>query len=123
MDANEIPNLRMHRFNAYHLPSNEILNLSEEQLEIKAIRVPTTDTTKHYVAKNFVSMNRYDEACEDYIYLAYEKQVGYLYSNSNELFLEAVLAKGISEDDITNQTEKYTCYLFYLQSYLEQISG
>lgn len=122
MQVGEIPNLRMHRFNAYYLPSNEILNLTEEQLKIKAIRVPITDTTRHYTDKNFVSMKRSDNNCDDFIYLAYEEQVRYLYSNSNKLFLEAALAKGISEDDIINQTEEYTCYLFYLECYLEQIS-
>ena len=67
-------------------------------------------------------MKRLDEDCDDFIYLAYEEQVRYFYSNSNKLFLEAVLARGISEDDIINQTEEYTSYLFYLQSYLEQTS-
>ena len=119
MQAGEIPNLRMHRFNAYHLPSNEILNLTEEQLQIKAIRVPITDTTKHYTTKNFVPMNCSGDDCEDFIYLAYEEKIRYLYSNSNKLFLEAALAGGISEDDIANQSEEYICYLFYLQSYLE----
>ena len=118
--SSDIPNLRMHRFNAYHLPSNETLNLTEEQLQIKAIRIPITDATKHYTAKNFVSMNRYDEAVEDYIYLAYEEQVRYLYSNSNKLFLEAALARGVSEEDIAGKTEEYTCYLFYLQCYLDE---
>lgn len=120
MQVGDIPNLRMHRFNAYNLPSNEILNLTEEQLQIKAIRIPIVDTTEHYTAKNFVSMKH---SGEDFIYLAYEEQVRYFYSNSNKLFLEAVLARGISENDIANQTEEYTCYLFYLQSYLEQISN
>ena len=123
MQADEIPNLRMHRYNAYNLPSNEILNLTEQQLQIKAIRIPIIDNTEHYTTSNFVSMRRSNEDCEDYIYLAYEEQVRYFYSNSNKLFLEAVLARGISEDDIINQTEEYTCYLFYLQSYLEQVSN
>ena len=122
MQVSEIPNLRMHRFNAYHLPSNEILNLTEEQLQIKAIKISITDATKHYTDKDFVSMKRLDEDCDDFIYLAYEEQVCYFYSNSNKLFLEAVLARGISEDDIINQTEEHTSYLFYLQSYLEQTS-
>ena len=64
-------------------------------------------------------MNCSGDDCEDFIYLAYEEQIRYLYSNSNKLFLEAALAGGISEDDIANQSEEYTCYLFYLQSYLE----
>lgn len=119
MPTGDIPNLWMHRFNAYHLPSNEKLNLSEEELQIKAIRIPITDATKHYTAKNFVSMNRCEEGKEDYIYLAYEEQTRYLYSNSNKLFLEAVLARGVSEEDIAEKTEEYTSYLFYLQNYLE----
>ena len=116
----DIPHLQMHRFNAYHLPSNELLNLAEKELRIKAIRIPITDTTKHYIEKNFVSMNRYDEVSEDYIYLAYEEQVGYLYSNSSKLFLEAALARGVSKEDIEGGTEAYTCYLSYLQRYLEE---
>lgn len=115
-----IPHLQMHRFNAYHLPSNESLNLAEKELRIKAIRIPITDTTKHYTEKNFVSMNRYDEESEDYIYLAYEEQVCYLYSNSSKLFLEAALARGVSEEDIVGRTEEYTCYLSYLQRYLDE---
>lgn len=78
--------------------------------------------TKHYTEKDYVSMNRYNETSEDYIYLAYEEQVRYLYSNSNKLFLEAVLARGISEADITNETEAYICYLSYLKSYLQHIN-
>ena len=119
MQAGEIPDLRMHRLNACHLPGNQILNITEEQLQIKAIRVPVTDTTKHYTEKDFVSMRHSTQDREEFIYLAYEEQVGYFYSNSNKLFLEAVLARGISENAIANQTAEYTCYRFYLQSYLE----
>lgn len=120
MPTSEIPNLWMHRFNACNLPSNEKLKLSEEELQIKAIRIPITDATKHYTAKNFVSMNRFEEGAEDYIYLAYEEQTRYLYSNSNKLFLEAALVGGVSEADIAGKTEEYTSYLFYLQCYLDE---
>ena len=122
ISKNDIPNLRMHRFNAFYLPCNETQHLSEDQLQIKAIKIPITDLTKHYTEKDYVSMNRYNETSEDYIYLAYEEQVRYLYSNSNKLFLEAVLARGISEADITNETEAYICYLSYLKSYLQHIN-
>lgn len=116
----DIPSLWMHRFNAFHLPSNEVLHLTEDELQIKAIRIPITDATKHYTIKNFRSMNSRDEVAEDYIYLAYEEQVRYLYSNSNKLFLEAALARGVSEEDIAEETEEYTSYLFYLQCYLDE---
>ena len=121
ISESDIPNLQMHRYNALNLPSNELQKLTEDKLKIKAIKIPITDVTKHYTVKDYVSMNRYNSALEDYIYLAYEEQVRYLYSNSNKLFLEAVLACGVSEEDITNQTENSLCYLFYLKSYLDQI--
>ena len=53
------------------------------------------------------------------MYLAYEEQLRYLYSNSNILFLETVLARGIPEEAIENKTEDYICYLDYLKHYLE----
>lgn len=115
----DIPDFRMHCFNAFNLPSNDALNLTEEQLQIKAIRIPITEATEHYTAKDFVSVNCYDDTIEEYIYLVYEEKVHYLYSNSNKLFLEAVLAHGIPEEDIVNKTEEYTSYLFYLQCYLD----
>lgn len=52
------------------------------------------------------------------MYLAYEEQLRYVYSNSNILFLETVLACGIPEEAIENKTEDYTCYLSYLNQYL-----
>ena len=50
----EIPNLAMHRFNTAHLPAIESLGLSEEQLQIKAIKIIIDEHSRHYVHKDYV---------------------------------------------------------------------
>lgn len=116
----EIPNLWMHKFNAVNLPLNETLELSEERLYIKGIRIPITDRSKHLTLKDYVPRCTGDG---DYIYLAYEDQVGYHYSNSNKLFLEVALARGVDAEQVKQEAEEYVSYLFYLQCYLEHLSS
>ena len=41
------------------------------------------------------------------MYLAYEEQTGYVYSNSNALFLEVQIARGYTRRDREEQTERY----------------
>lgn len=117
----QIPNLFMHRFNAVNLPSNEAQMLCQEQLHIKGIKIPVTELSHHYTIKDYVPVHCSASPEPDYIYLAYEEQLGYLYSNSNKLFLEAVLSRGIPDTHIQKETEEYTCYLFYMKCYLEYI--
>ena len=119
MPTDDIPNLWMHRFNAVNLPSNETRRLTESQLQIKAIKIPITQETKHYTEKDYRPIYTRDGTEADYMYLAYEEKLRYLYSNSNILFLETVLARGIPEEAIENKTEDYICYLDYLKHYLE----
>lgn len=52
-----------------------------------------------------------------YIYLAYESQVGYHYSNSNELFLEVALSRGLLLTDFQRKDEEYCTFLKYHQTY------
>ena len=113
----EVPSMRMHRrYNALNLPANEALRLAEEQLKFSAIKIPITDKSSLYTAKNFVPVVGLDG--KEFIYLVYEDQVRYHYSNSNRLFLEVVIARGIPEADIENETENYLDYLFYIKCYL-----
>lgn len=118
IESKKIPNLKMHRYNAFHLPKNEELKLTTEQLKIKALKIPITPDTEPYVLQNFVPVS-----CEckedDYIYLAYEEQVGYRYSNSNRLFLESKLMQGIDPIDMDGRTEKWIDFIFYLKTYDE----
>lgn len=98
----QIPSLKwVHKFNALHTPENqEHLHLAENQLLIRAIQFPK--------AAGYVSR---EANCEnDPVYLAFEEQVNYLYSNSNVLFLEAEIARGYSRRDLEENTERYNVW-------------
>lgn len=122
MEHSMIPHLGMHQFNAVHLPKNEELHLTTEQLQIKAIKIPITPETAQYASKDFTPM-LCAEGEEDYIYLAYEEQVGYRYSNSNRLYLEAALMQGIDRRDIDAHNEAWMDFFFRLKSYDELYCG
>lgn len=115
LPAREIPDLPMHLFNAVHLPVNDMLQLSKKELSMEGILLPITAKTRQYVQKDYVPIS--DEA--DYIYLAYEEQTRYFYSNSNMLFLEVAIAAGVSEADIQAESEDYIDYLITIQRYIE----
>lgn len=119
LPLSETPSMRMHHFNAVNLPSNEVLCLPVEKLNFKAIKIPITEKSEHYTTKDYRPIALPSDSRSDFIYLIYEEQVGYHYSNSNKLFLEVSLSRGIPQEDIDNGTENYTSYLFYLQCYLE----
>lgn len=121
MEPGDIPNMWMHEYNAVHLPKNEELQLTVPQLQIKAIKIPINAQTQSYTDRDFVSLSF--DASEDYIYLAYEEQVGYHYSNSNKLFCEAVLMEGIDQRDMDDRTENYMVFLFRLKNYDELYCG
>ena len=112
----EVPSMRMHRYNALNLPSNETLRVTEEQLQFSAIKIPITDKSSLYTAKDFVPVVGLDG--KEFIYLVYEEQLRYHYSNSNRLFLEVAVSRGVPEADIENETENYLDYLFYIKCYL-----
>lgn len=118
IEYGDIPNLRMHKFNAIHLPKNEQINLTAEQVTISAIRIPISDKVLHYTTKDFTPVMGKDGDA-GYIYLAYEEQLGYQYSNSNKLFLEVVLMQGLSQEEIHMNSGTAKDFFFYLRSYDE----
>lgn len=118
IELGRIPSLKMHLFNAVHVPKNEKLQLTQDQLELKAVKIPITSQTEVYVRRDFVPIAS-DSENGNYIYLVYEEQVGYRYSNSNRLFLETKLMQGIEQSDLEQRTEDGLDFLFYLKSYDE----
>ena len=113
----DIPNLRMHRFNAFHLPANEALRLSMDQIRIQAIRIPIGEDTRKYTEKDYRPVKIDGDDC---IYLAYEERLRYLYSNSNRLFLEAALARGIPQAETDGNTENRNDYRCCLKHNVER---
>lgn len=105
LETNQIPSLWMHKFNAAHMPINEEeLHLSEESLRIQGIVLPAA-------AKAGGTYDIRDSDREDVLpYLVYEEQVGYHYSNSNKLFLEVDIARGVTQADVDCETERYNVW-------------
>lgn len=95
----QIPGYRpMHLCNALHTPENEErLHLPEDRLRVRGIRLPQTAGYRSREAGRET----------DPVYLAYEEQTGYVYSNSNALFLEVQIARGYTRRDREEQTERY----------------
>lgn len=118
----QIPHRRMHLFNAIHLPKNEELQLTEDQLDLNALKIQIDPKTEAYVMRDFVPISS-DPEGENYIYLAYEPQVEYRYSNSNRLFLETKLMQGIKQSDLDQRTEDGLDFIFYLKTYDKLYSG
>ena len=114
-----IPQRRMQLDNAYYYGLDEKLDFAEENLCIRAIRIPVTEKTRHYTQKDFIPWGQEENGD---IYVVYEKNLGYFQSNSNKLFLEIAIARGISQADIENKSEKYKEYLWRMQCYLEDYS-
>ncbi len=118
IESEKIPSLKMHQFNAVHLPKNEELQLATDQLKIEALKISITSKTEQYVSQNFTPISS-DFKEDNYIYLAYEEQVGYRYSNSNKLYLESKLMQGIDQSDIDKRTATWMDFIFYLKTYDE----
>jgi len=51
------------------------------------------------------------------IYVVFEKKTRGIYTNSNILFLELSIERGVSQYDYDNDTDLFKGYLFYLDSY------
>lgn len=111
--------IRMQKENAYYYAQDEQINLRMEDVKIKVVRIPVTDQTRIYTTKDFTCWSVSDVEDRNGIYLAYEEKSGYFYCNSSMLHLELTMARGISESDIRNKSEKYREYISLMQRYIE----
>lgn len=113
LSMKDIPHIKMHRFNAFHLPINEErLKIADSKLQIKGIRLPICRWTQHYTKKNFVPEK------DGSIYLVYEESVGYAYSNSSKLFLEVMISRGIPRRSVEEKDDEYYDYIGYVRHYI-----
>lgn len=111
--------IQMYQNNAYYYSQDEKLNLQLDDIEIKVVRIPETSKTKCYIAKDFTQWYIDDTNDNNDIYVVYDEKSNYFYCNSSMLHLELTLARGISESDIKDKTEKYTEYVALMKRYIE----
>lgn len=114
-----LPHLQgMQKENAYYYAQDEQIDIRLEDIEIKAIRIPVNELTRKYTEKDFTVWSLYDVYDKNSIIVVYEENTNYFYCNSSMLHLEIKLARGISQEDVTNQTENYMEYIGLQKRYL-----
>ncbi|NCE65235.1 hypothetical protein D1159_11770 [Pseudoflavonifractor sp. 524-17] len=92
-------------YNAVHAVTNQKLMLEERELQFICYRVEKAAHNSEY---DYILESTYGE----YIYVIIEKNTGYILSNCNKLYLELVIARGVTKEDIDNNT-------MYMQYYLD----
>ena len=79
-----------------------------ENLKWVAYEVLNTKNNKdYYKSSNFESL-----------YVVFEKTTGWIYSNSQLLFLELTVERGISQYDYEHETNDLKCLFMYIEGYL-----
>ncbi len=122
--ASFTPNtIQMQQRNAYYYACDRQMGLRQEDMQLKAVRIPVTDQTRHYAEKDFTHWFVNGSEDGNGIYVIYEERSNYFYCNSSMLHLEMTIARGISEADIANHTERYAEYASLMQRYLEDYCG
>lgn len=106
---------QMQAQNAYYYAQDEHLKVTPEEIQVKLLRVPVSDKTRHYTQQDFV---RWGSNSDD-IFVVYEAQTNYFYCSSSMLHLEIKLAMGLSTSDLEHKTEHYTEYMGLLRRYIE----
>ncbi len=102
--------------NALHAEGNEQLKLKKEELDFVAFRIPRNEKNEMYY-KQLIKKNMLSS--QGFIPVLLEIKTGYITSLSNLIFLEAVIAQGISEADYENETNNFFSYCFFMDEYFE----
>lgn len=67
------------------------------------------------VEKNAKSNKYYnDDFCEKFVYIIFEEHTGYIFSNSNQLFLELEVAQGVSQTEFDHEGIQFRSILAHL---------
>lgn len=113
LEESRIPSLTMHRDNAAGAAEDKAL--PPEPLRIRGLSLPITEQTLCYTRGDFTPDR------SGLLYLAYEERTGWWSSNSNQLYLEVMLARGLTRQDIAQSTERFRGFqkwgAYYWQTY------
>ena len=116
LEESRIPSIKMmHQVNVANIAKEK--GLPEKELQIRGLSIPVTEKTFCYTQGDFTPER------DGLLYLAYEERTGYQSSNSNQLFLEVLIARGITQEDITGNTEHLQTYRKWGAYYWETYGG
>jgi len=91
--------------NATHCILNKDLQLKYDNMSFIAFQVIKNDKSRQYCS---------DVSQEKFIYVIFEKHTGYISSNSNRLFLELELARGVSQYEFDIEGDQFRSLLAHL---------
>ena len=89
-------------------------SIAKEDLEFLTYKVYNEEQSKHYYDILFNPIT-FDDGSEG-IYVAFEKHINYISSNSSKLLLELMIERGISKEDYDNNTLELIDYLSRIQA-------
>lgn len=116
LEESHIPDIKhMHWVNVANAAEEK--GLPKEGLHLRGLSIPVTERTRSYTQGDFTPERN------GLLYLAYEEQTGYWSSNSNKLFLEVLLARGVTRKDVQDNTEHLRTYRKWGAYYWETYGG
>ena len=89
-------------------------SIAKEDLEFLTYKVYNEEQSKHYYDILFNPIT-FDDGSEG-IYVAFEKHINYISSNSSKLLLELMIERGISKEYYDNNTLELIDYLSRIQA-------
>lgn len=99
-------------FNACHCILNEHLQLNPDDMSFLAFQVVKNHKSSRYFN---------DKYKDDLIYVVLEENTGYISSNSNRLFLDLELNRGVSQHEFDNEGNEFRSLISHLAiSYCEE---
>ena len=99
--------------NAVHGNQNQ-KNLTANELNFIVYKVLKNNRSNSYYQSYIPKVDHSEDVT---IYVVFEKKTRGIYTNSNILFLELSIERGVSQYDYDNDTDLFKGYLFYLDSY------
>jgi hypothetical protein len=95
-------------YNAYHCIFNQELQLTPDRMLFYVFQILRDKKSSRYYAS--------EDVIDDFIYVIFEKHTGYIWSNSQWLFLELVFAKGVSQHELATEGLQFLSLFSYFEN-------
>lgn len=102
------------KLNAFYCINNEKLQIMPDEMVFRFFEVIMDKRARQYFAAEPNTL-----LMQDMCYIIFEEKTGYMCSSSNKLFIDMMLARGVSQEDYDNESLQFRALLGYLASDFE----
>ncbi|HBC93183.1 MAG TPA: hypothetical protein DCZ10_09885 [Pelotomaculum sp.] len=95
-------------YNASHCILNEDLQVKPDNMLLLAFQIIQNEKSSYYYSDDIMG--------DDFIYVVFEKHTEYMWSNSQKLFLELELARGVSQHEFDTEGILFRSLVAHLAS-------